>query len=151
MKFFDSSYLDNCNYKNERIYMKKTIYRKIAAVVAIVFSLLTIVEGSQVLFGITQHEYVVFTPLLIYNILMGVVGVITGVALWLNHKKVLMLINIVAGAHVLVLLTVGVIYFTSNAVAMHSIQAMSIRAVIWLAIALVAWKTSKSNASKANK
>ena len=123
--------------------MNKNLYNKIAASVAIIFSLLTIIEGTQVLFGLTQQEYIVFTPLLIYNVLMGVVGVITGVALWLNHKKVLILIKIVTGAHLVVLLTVGVIYLTSNAVAMHSLQAMSIRVVLWLAIALVAWKTNK--------
>ena len=51
--------------------MNKTIYKKIAAAIAVVFSLLTIVEGSQVLFGFTQHDYIVFTPLLIYNIFNG--------------------------------------------------------------------------------
>ncbi len=34
--------------------MNKTIYKKIAAGIAVVFSLLTIVEGTQVLLGITQ-------------------------------------------------------------------------------------------------
>ena len=76
---------------------------------------------------------------------MGVVGFIAGVVLWLNHKKAVMLIKIVVGAHLIVLLTVGVIYLTSDAVAMHSVQAMSIRVLIWLIIALVAWSTSKPN------
>lgn len=122
--------------------MKKNIYKKIAAAVAIVFSLLTIAEGSQVLFGLTQQEYIVFTPLLLYNILMGVAGFITGITLWLNHKKALKLTKLILAAHLIVLLIVGVIYFISNAVAMHSIQAMSIRVVIWLIITWVAWKTN---------
>jgi len=125
--------------------MKKNIYRKIAAVVAVVFSLLIIVEGSQVLLGITQHEYIVFTPLLIYNILMGVVGLIAGIMLWLNRKKAFMLTKLIVAAHLIVLLIVGVMYFSSNAVALHSLQAMGIRVVIWLIITLVAWKTIYSN------
>jgi hypothetical protein len=125
--------------------MNKNIYKKIAAAVAIVFSLLTIVEGAQVLFGMSQQEYVVFTPLLIYNILMGLVGFITGVMLWLNHKKALMLTKLIVAAHLIVLLLVGIIYLSSNAVALHSIQAMSIRVVIWLIITWVAWKTNYSN------
>ncbi|HRN26738.1 MAG TPA: hypothetical protein PLT78_09235 [Ignavibacteriaceae bacterium] len=125
--------------------MKKNIYRKIAAVVAVVFSLLIIVEGSLVLLGITQHEYIVFTPLLIYNILMGVVGLIAGIMLWLNRKKAFMLTKLIVAAHLIVLLIVGVMYFSSNAVALHSLQAMGIRVVIWLIITLVAWKTIYSN------
>jgi hypothetical protein len=125
--------------------MNKNIYKKIAAAVAIVFSLLTVVEGAQVLFGLSQQEYVVFTPLLIYNILMGLVGFITGVMLWLNHTKALMLTKLIVAAHLIVLLLVGIIYLSSNAVALHSIQAMSIRVVIWLIITWVAWKTNYSN------
>lgn len=122
--------------------MKKNIYRKIAAAVAVVFSLLTIVEGSQVLLGITQHEYIVFTPLLIYNILMGLAGFIAGIMIWLNRKKAFMITKLILAAHLIVLLIVGVIYFSSNVVAMHSVQAMSIRVIIWLIIALVSWKTT---------
>lgn len=123
--------------------MNKIILMKITASVAIVFSLLTIVEGSQVLFGITQHAYKVFTPLLIYNILMGLVGLIAGIMLWLNHKKAFMLTKLIVAAHLIVLLVVGILYLSSNAVALHSIQAMSIRVVIWLIITWVAWKTKE--------
>ena len=125
--------------------MNKIIYKKIAAGIAVIFSLLTIVAGSQVLLGMTQPAYIVLTPLLIYNVFMGFVGVMTGVAFWMNHKKAVILIKIVAGAHLVVLLTVVVIYFAAGAVARQSIQAMSLRVVIWAIIALVAWKTNKVN------
>ena len=126
------------------ITMNKTIYKKIAASVAVVFSILSIIEGAQVLWGMTQTEYIMLTPLLLYNVAMGVVGVFVGIALWLNHRWALLLTTIVAAAHLTVLLVVGVLYFSGGAVAMHSVQAMSIRSVVWLAIAWVAWKTSKS-------
>ncbi len=55
-----------------------------------------------------------------------------------------MLTSIVAAMHFTVLLIVAVIYLSNGAVAMHSVQAMSIRSVVWLAIAWAAWKTDKS-------
>lgn len=123
--------------------MNKIIYKKIAAGVAVVFSLLTIVEGTQVLLGITQPEYVVLTPLLIYNVLMGFIGLFAGVVLWINYGWSLRLTTMVVAAHLMVLLIVGVIYLSGGAVASHSVNAMVIRSVIWAAITLVAWKTGK--------
>jgi hypothetical protein len=93
----------------------------------------------------TQPAYIVLTPLLIYNVFMGFVGIMTGVAFWMNHKKAVILIKIVAGAHLVVLLTIGVIYFSTAAVAIQSVQAMSLRMVIWSIISLIAWKTNKVN------
>ena len=120
--------------------MGKNIYRKIAATVAVLFSLLTIVEGSQVLLGITQQEYIVFTPLLIYNVAMAIAGLSVGVLIWFNHQKALILTSIVTVLHLIVLIVVAVIFISDGPVAMHSIQAMSIRVVIWLIITWVAWK-----------
>lgn len=131
--------------------MEKTVYKKIAASVAVVFSLLTIVEGSQVLFGITQPEYIVLTPLLIYNVAMGFVGSFVGIALWLNYRWGLVLTTTVVAAHIIVLLVVGLLYLSNGAVAEHSVQAMTIRVVIWFVIALVVWKTDKTNRFNSSK
>lgn len=125
--------------------MNKTIFIKIAATVAVLFSLLTIVEGSQVLLGLTQHDYNVFTPLLIYNVAMAIVGLFIGGMIWVNHKKSLMLTSIVTVLHLIVLIIVAVIFISDGPIAMHSIQAMTIRSVVWLAITLVTWKTNKSS------
>ena len=125
--------------------MNKTIFVKIAATVAVLFSLLTIVEGSQVLLGLTQQDYIVFTPLLIYNVVMGIVGLFVGVLIWVKHKKALSLTSIVTVLHLIVLIIVAVIFISDGPVAMHSVQAMTIRSVIWLAITLVTWKINQSN------
>lgn len=132
------------------ITINKTIYKKIAASVAVVFSILSIKEGSQVLLGITLPDYVVLTPLLIYNVAMGGIGVLVGIALWLNHRWALLLTTIVAAAHIIVLFVVGVLYFSGGAAAMHSIQAMSIRVVVWLVIALLVWKSNQSVGNQNN-
>ena len=125
--------------------MNKTIFVKIAATVAVLFSLLTIVEGSQVLLGLIQQEYIVFTPLLIYNIAMAIVGLLIGGMIWVNHKNALTITSIVTALHLIVLIVVAVIFISDGPVAMHSLQAMAIRSVVWLAIRLVTWKTNKSS------
>ena len=124
--------------------MKKTIFIKIAATVALLFSILTIVEGSQVLLGIAQQDYTVFTPLLVYNIVMGIAGVFVGSAIWVNYKRVITYIIIVLTAHLTVLIIVILLHLLSNVVAMHSVQAMIIRVSVWLVIVLISWKTNQS-------
>jgi uncharacterized protein YacL len=124
--------------------MNKTILIKMAATVAVIFSLLTIVEGSQILFGITQLDYVVFTPLLIYNVVMGIVGLFIGALIWVNHKKALTLTSIVTVLHLFVLVVVAIIFISDGPVAIHSVKAMTIRSAVWLAITLVMWKTNQS-------
>lgn len=124
--------------------MNKIIYNKIAASVAVVFSLLSIIEGTKVLLGVAQTEYVVLTPLLIYNVVMGFMGVFVGIALWRNHARSLMFTSMVAAAHLIVLLVVGVLYVSGGVVAEHSLQAMGIRTVVWLTIAVVSRKVGKS-------
>lgn len=124
--------------------MNKNVYNKIAASIAVIFSLLTIVEGTKVLLGITIPEYIVLTPLLIYNITMGVFGLFVGTALWIFYRWSLKLTIMVAAAHFSVLLIVAAIYLIGGTIASHSVNAMIIRTVIWGAIVLVAWKTNQA-------
>ena len=123
--------------------INKSFYRKLVASLAIVFSLLSIVEGLKVLSGIKIPEYLVFTPLLIYNIFMGVIGFITGMLLWLNYKKIVILVKIILGAHLIVLLIIGILFLISNVTAFQSLQAMIIRVIIWLIIFLVTLRADK--------
>lgn len=125
--------------------MIKTIFMKIAATVSMLFSFLTIVEGIPVLFGITQREYIVLLPLLIYNVAMAVVGLFVGVLIWFNHKKILMLTSALTVLHLTVLIILSVIFITDGLVSNHSVKAMIIRSVVWLAITFVTWKTNQSS------
>ena len=125
--------------------MNKTIFVKIAATVAVLFSLLTIVEGSQVLLGVTKQEYIVFAPLIIYNVAMAIVGLFVAIMIWINHKNALTITSIVTALYLIVLIIVAVIFISDGPVAMHSVQAMTIRSVVWLAITLVTWKINQSN------
>lgn len=125
--------------------MKKKIYKKITAGVAMVFSVASIVEGTKVLFGISQPDYIVFTPLLVYNVIMGVIGVLGGVLLWVNHRRALTLVTTIAVVHFFVLLLIGVVYLLSGTVALDSIQAMILRSLIWVFLAVITWRNRKSD------
>ncbi len=131
--------------------MEKTIYRKISAIVAVIFSLLTTAEGLQVLLGVTQPDYIVLRPLLFYNVSMGIVGIFVGMAIWLNSRWAVFLTLTTVTAHFVVLLIVGVIYLVNGGVAEHSVAAMSIRSIVWLVIAWVLLKTSSVNKFNSSK
>ena len=125
--------------------MKKKIYKTITAGVAMVFSVASIVEGTKVLFGISQPDYIVFTPLLVYNVIMGVIGVFGGVIIWMNHRRALNLVTTIAVVHFFVLLLIVAVYLLSGTVALDSVQAMILRSLIWGFIAVITWKNSKSD------
>lgn len=130
--------------------MKINLYKIIAAVVAIIFSFLTVAEGSKVLLGITVQDYTVFTPLLVYNVIMGIVGLFVGVAIWVNHKKAMAFIKIVLIMHMAVFVIVTLLYLFSDVVAMHSVQAMIIRVVVWVIISILLCKFNQSAVNNKN-
>lgn len=127
--------------------MKKILFGKIAASIAVVFSFLTIAEGLQVLLGINKPEHVVMMPLLIYNVIMAFIGVVVGVMLWLNRVRALKLAVIVTSIHLIVLVLVSIMYVMGGVVAAHSVQAMVIRSIVWLAIV---WFTSIAKKTSTN-
>lgn len=128
--------------------MKKILFRKIAAGIAVIFSILTTAEGLQVLLGITKPEYIVLTPLLIYNVILGFIGVIVGVMLWLNRERALKLAVIVTSMHLIVLALVSTMHVAGGVVALHSVHAMGLRSIVWLAIVLFTRMGKKSSTNE---
>ncbi len=128
--------------------MKTNLYKMIAAMIAIIFSLLTIVEGSTVLLGISLQDYTVFTPLLVYNVIMGIVGLFAGGIIWFNPKEAMTYTKIILAAHITVMVIVIFIHLLSTTVAMHSVQAMIVRVLVWVVIALLTWKSNQSIINK---
>jgi hypothetical protein len=123
--------------------MKKTIIRRIAAGVAVGFSLLTIVEGSQVLLGISHPDYVVLPILVMYNVIMGGVGLVVGAGLWANRRAALVVAAGLSTAHLVVLLIVGVLFASSGSASINSLQAMMMRSGVWILITWVAWRSNR--------
>lgn len=127
--------------------MKARILPMAAAAVAALFSLLTVLEGSQVLLGIHRPEYVVLWPLLWYNVIMGVVGFIAGVALWRAYSRIRTIVAGITSVHILVLLVVGAMFLAEGPVAADSVRAMAVRSGLWLAVLWVTFKTQPPPAS----
>lgn len=130
--------------------MKTNLYKIIAALIAIIFSFITVVEGSKVLFGSTVQDYTVFIPLLVYNVFMGIVGLFDGVAIFVNHKKAVTFTKTVLIMHSAVLIIITLLYLLSDVIAIHSVQAMIIRVVFWIVISILVWKSSQSNVINRN-
>lgn len=127
--------------------MNSVVIRRIAAVVAVVFSGMSLIEGTQVLLGLAQPDYVVLKPLLIYNVLMAIPGIIAGVALWPGRRWAFRLAAVITAAHVVVLLVIGTMYLSGGSVALHSVQAMLARSVAWSLIAWIAGRNVSHRAS----
>ncbi|MGD9899995.1 MAG: hypothetical protein AB7T22_12800 [Calditrichaceae bacterium] len=115
--------------------------------IAALYGLMTIIAGSRVLLG-SDPGYVVFKPLLIYNVIMGIVYVTTSVVAWRNIKQGMYL---AAAIFSLNLVTLIVIYFLStngSVIAADSLRAMSIRTSVWLILfAGFGWLNHKNMSS----
>lgn len=113
---------------------KNDIVQRVASVIAVAFGLLTIFVGGQTLLGYSDPGYTVFTPLLIFNALMGFIYAGSGYLIWrklstgIKSAKIIFLINVA------VLVLILIIYLTGELVAVDSIKAMSFRTGIWLII-----------------
>ena len=108
---------------------------------AISFGLLTIRAGDTVLFGSAAARsaaghYVPFV--LWFNFLAGFAYVIAGVGLWLERRWAAWLAVVVAAATALVFAAFGVHVLAGGAYELRTVVAMSLRTLVWTAIAVVA-------------
>lgn len=109
--------------------------------VAISFGLLTIRAGGTVLFGSAAARsaaghYVPFV--LWFNFLAGFAYVIAGVGLWLERRWAAWLALVIAVATALVFAAFGVHVLAGGAYELRTVVAMSLRTLVWTAIAVVA-------------
>jgi hypothetical protein len=107
---------------------------RIAAVLALVIGLLTIVEGSIVLLGIETKPYPIIPWLLRYNVAMGFVSLAAGLGLWMERGKAGTLSRMVLVCHAAIFLMLVGMHLLGKTVAVQSIMAMLFRTVIWTCI-----------------
>ncbi len=107
--------------------------QRIIAVVAIAFGALTLFVGSRVLLG-NDPGYVVYRPLLLYNVAMGAVYVLAGVLAWRGLAAGRWLAGLIFVLNALVLAGVVYLYQSGAAVAVESVRAMSLRTGVWLVL-----------------
>jgi hypothetical protein len=124
---------------------------KIAAGVAIVFGLLTILSGGRVLFGNEAARAAVGNAVsfvLWFNFVAGFAYVIAGIELILRHQSAVWLSIGLFVTTFLVMLTFGMHILQGGAYEMRTVGAMILRAAVWAVISLVAWKYIKSAAKR---
>ena len=111
------------------------------AVVAIAFGLLTIASGGVTLFGgdgprQAAGAYVPFV--LWFNFLAGFMYVLAGAGLWLQRRWAVNLAAGIAAATLLVFAAFEVHVLRGGAYEMRTVAAMTLRSVLWVAIAWLA-------------
>ena len=111
------------------------IVQILAAAVAILFGVATLVAGGRVLLG-SDPGYAVFRPLLIYNTAMGVAYLAAGVTVWRSVNVGRYAAGAIFLLNLLVLLGILVVYRSGGVVAVDSLRAMTLRTVVWLALFL---------------
>ncbi len=108
------------------------ILNKAAAAVAVVIGGMAVIAGTKVLTGVSVPDYEYFDALVIYNVVMGVVSLFAGYLIWKNKDGALPLGMLITGLHILVLALLLTVF--NDVISSHSISAMLIRSVVWIAI-----------------
>ena len=121
-----------------------------ASVFAVLFGLLTLKEGSTVLFGgeaarTAAGAYVPFV--LWFNFLAGFAYVAAGLALWRRLGWAAWLALCIGLATALVFAAFGIHVLTGGAFEVRTVAAMALRTTVWLGIAILAWRLRPGRAA----
>lgn len=120
------------------------IMQKAWAMVAALFGLMTLFAGTRVLLG-AAPGYMVFRPLLIFNTLMGFLYLLAALTIWRNVRAGRYAAAAIFLLNLLVLAAVVYLYRTGQGVALGSVQAMTLRTGVWLALLLgLVWLSRRS-------
>lgn len=109
-----------------------------AAVIGALFSAVSVWAGTRVLTGLDVPGYVVLPWLVLYNVAAGLFGVAVGAGLWLVRRWAIAASSVLAAAHLSVLFALIALRASGGVVANDSLGAMTLRAIVWVVIALLA-------------
>lgn len=124
----------------------RTWFMRGAAIVAAVFGVATIRAGGSVLFGDgARAAGNVVGFVLWFNFLAGFAYVAAGAGLWLRHRWSVNLAIAIAAATVLVFGAFGIHVAAGGAFEARTAWAMTLRSVVWILIALLAFKAINRN------
>lgn len=113
------------------------------AIVAVGFGLLSIKEGGATLLGneaalAAAGNYVPFV--LWFNFAAGFAYIIAGVCLWMRQRWAAWLAIAIAAATALTFCAFGTHVAFGGAWEQRTLIAMSLRTLVWVAIAVIAWR-----------
>lgn len=114
----------------------KILY-KIAAILALLIGIMSVISGSMVLLDYNIPDYNVLSWLVIYNVILGGISIIAAIFIWKNNKSARKIIVAILISHLLVFLY---LYFISQQVALESIKAMVFRVSVWTVIFVLTYK-----------
>ncbi len=121
----------------------KTIFNKIAAILAFIIGGMAVFAGINVLLG-NDPGYYVINWLPIYNYTAGILSVfITAILIWTNHKFAKWMAFGTLAVHSLVMIILQTAY--RSVVAPDSILAMTIRISVWVIILGLIWIQSRKS------
>ena len=113
------------------------ILHKIAAILALLIGIMSVISGSMVLLNYNIPNYNVLNWLVVYNVILGGISIIATILIWKNNKSARKIILAILISHLLVFLY---LYFICQEVALESIKAMGFRASVWMVIFLLTYK-----------
>lgn len=115
----------------------------IIAVIAILFGLLTVKSGGAVLFvdGIARADAGNYVPFVLwFNFLAGFAYVLAGVGLFLQKNWAAWMSILIAVATIVIFALFGFHILNEGAYEVRTVAAMSLRTVVWLSIAMMAYR-----------
>jgi K+-transporting ATPase A subunit len=115
----------------------------IIAVVAVLFGILTIKSGGQVLFGdemyrVAAGDYVPFV--LWFNFVAGFVYLIAGVGIALRKRWSVWLSLLIAASTLMVFAAFGLHVFGGGAYETRTVAAMTLRSTVWTIISIMVYR-----------
>lgn len=121
----------------------KKFWPRAIALVAVAFGLLTIKEGGTILFGGEAARAAVgsYVPFVLwFNFVAGFAYVIAGAGLWMQQRWAAWLAIAIAAATALTFAAFGAHVYSGGAYEPRTVIAMSLRTLVWAAIAAFAWR-----------
>lgn len=114
-----------------------------SAIIAILFGLLTLKSGGEVLFinGVGREAAGNFIPYVLwFNFVMGLIYIIAGIGLWLQKKWAAWLSIFIAVSTLVVFAILGVHIYLGGLFEQRTIGAMTLRSSLWSIISIVAYR-----------
>ena len=129
-----------------------TLVLRIVAVIAVLFGILTIISGGRVLFGGPEAQAGAgnFVPFVLwFNFGAGFAYVASGIGLMMNKKWAVWFAIFIALSTILVFAVFGLHILNGGAYEMRTVGAMTLRSLVWVGVAAVAYRAIFDEQKKA--
>ncbi len=124
---------------SETISLRRPRWAAIAAVAAVVFGIVTIIVGGKTLFGGPAQRAAAgnIVPFVLwFNFVAGFAYVVAGCGIFLWRRWAAQLSAVIAIGTVAAFVALGIYIFLGGAFETRTIGAMTVRSLVWVAIAV---------------